>query len=93
MKYKTSIALLFALALLSGCANVNVDKYVPDITAQRIEYHRTGTVSGADVTVVNIQQFPDKVTADQIEISVRYPFIGSVSVTATGYVREKEPTK
>jgi len=76
--------------IFTGCTSVKVGKYIPDISAQRIEYHRTGTVSGADVSITNLQQHPDKITADSITITVRYPFIGSVEVNATGYERKKE---
>lgn len=93
MKRFLALLILPAALFLAGCAAVNVDRYIPQISANSIEYHRTGTLTGADVSVTNIQQHPDKVTADRVEITVRYPFIGSVSVTATGYVRNRAPSE
>lgn len=87
MKTKLLIALSMILAsFFAGCAN-RIDGFVPPVTAQKLNYTRTGKFSSTTVNVEGLRRDGEKIHADKVVIRHSNAWIPNVEITAEGYER------
>jgi PBP1b-binding outer membrane lipoprotein LpoB len=90
MTMKNVAAIALAAILLSGCASITL----PEVTAGKIEYHRTDPLGGTHITAIGVQVDREKgvVTAETVTWNTTYPAF-SVQATITDYERKLTPAK
>lgn len=84
------LTLMIIASLFSGCVG-KLDGFVPPITAQKLNYTRTGKFSSTTVAVEGLRQEGDKVKADKLTIHHSNAWIPNVDITAEGYERTLKP--
>ena len=87
MKSKLAIALCAVALGLTGCASI--DKYIPAITAESIDYTRTGKFSSTTVRAEGLVTDATKVKADKVTIQHSNAWIPNVAIQLVGYERTK----
>lgn len=90
---KTTIQLLTLMLLasfLSGCVG-KIDSLVPPITAQKLNYTRTGKFSSTTVAVEGLRHEGDKVKADKLTVHMSNAWIPNIEISAEGYERTIKP--
>jgi len=78
---------IFAALALSGCASI--DKYIPAVTAQSIDYTRTGKFSSTTVRAEGLITDAQKVKADKVSIRHNNAWVPNVTIDLVGYERTK----
>jgi len=79
------IALLLACVGLSGCTSFTL----PEVTAGKVEYHRTDPLGGSHVTAIGVRVDREAgvVRAESVTWNTTYPAF-SVQATITDYERK-----
>lgn len=92
---KTKLSLLCALAgllLFSGCASF-IDQKLPEGSAAKIRYVRTGKFSSTTIEADNFQKTAAYVKADRITLQHSNAWLPNLTLTAEGYERIIAPAK
>lgn len=87
---KTNLQLLLVMLLASlfaGCAANRIDGFVPPITAQKLNYTRTGKFSSTTVEIEGLRREGDKVRAEKLVIQHNNAWVPNVKIEAEGYER------
>jgi hypothetical protein len=90
MKTIRLITLMIIASLFAGCAS-KIDGFVPPITAQKLNYTRTGKFSSTTVQLEGLRREGDKVKADKLTVRHSNAWIPNVEITAEGYERTIQP--
>lgn len=91
MKSKLQLLILMLLAsLFAGCVS-KLDGFVPPITAQKLNYTRTGKFSSTTVEVTGLRREGDKVRAERLVIQHNNAWVPNVKIEAEGYERTVKP--
>lgn len=85
---KPALLLIATIATLgSGCASLNVDKLLPEGSAESAEIKAAGPFGATNLTVVNFVKTETEVTADSIDAVIHSPVQPVIEVRLKGYRR------